>query len=60
MRNGLNFTKGRYALMENTKIEWCDHTFNPWIGCVKVSPGCTNCYAETLMDKRFCLSEMDE
>ena len=19
--------------MENTKIEWCDHTFNPWIGC---------------------------
>ena len=25
---------------ENTKIEWCDHTFNPWIGCQKVSPGC--------------------
>ena len=30
----------------NTKIEWCDHTFNPWIGCTKVSPGCANCYAE--------------
>jgi protein gp37 len=29
-----------------TKIEWCDATFNPWIGCTKVSPGCTNCYAE--------------
>lgn len=28
-------------------IEWTDHTFNPWWGCVKVSPGCTNCYAET-------------
>lgn len=28
-----------------TKIEWCDHTFNPWIGCTKVSPGCANCYA---------------
>jgi protein gp37 len=32
---------------ENTKIEWCDHTFNPWIGCQKVSPGCDLCYAET-------------
>jgi protein gp37 len=31
-----------------TKIEWCDHTFNPWRGCVKVSPGCAHCYAETL------------
>jgi len=39
--------------MENSKIEWCDHTFNPWIGCTKVSPGCANCYAEMLMDKRF-------
>lgn len=33
---------------ENSKIEWCDHTFNPWIGCDRVSPGCTNCYAEAL------------
>lgn len=31
-----------------TKIEWTDHTFNPWIGCTKVSPGCTNCYAEAM------------
>lgn len=31
---------------ENSKIEWCDHTFNPWIGCTKVSPACANCYAE--------------
>lgn len=29
----------------NTKIEWADHTFNPWIGCTRVSPGCDNCYA---------------
>ena len=21
-----------------TGIEWCDHTYNPWIGCTKVSP----------------------
>lgn len=30
----------------NTKIEWCDHTFNPWEGCQKTGPGCDNCYAE--------------
>jgi protein gp37 len=36
-----------------TKIEWADHTFNPWIGCTKVSPACDNCYAEALMDTRY-------
>lgn len=29
-----------------TNIEWCDSTFNPWIGCTKVSPACDHCYAE--------------
>ena len=29
-----------------TKIEWTDSTFNPWIGCQHVSPGCDHCYAE--------------
>lgn len=33
-------------MAENSKIEWTDHTFNPWIGCTKVAPGCTHCYAE--------------
>jgi len=37
---------------EHTKIGWCDHTFNPWIGCTKVGPGCDHCYAEAL-DKRM-------
>lgn len=32
---------------EGTKIEWTDHTFNPWWGCQRVSPGCEHCYAET-------------
>lgn len=32
---------------ETTAISWCHHTFNPWWGCVKVSPACANCYAET-------------
>lgn len=35
-------------MSKNTKIEWCDHTWSPWRGCTKVSPGCANCYAETL------------
>ncbi len=39
--------------MKNSSIEWCDHTFNPWEGCTKVSEGCKNCYAEVLVDKRF-------
>ena len=33
-------------MAENTKIEWADHTFNPWVGCAKKSPACDNCYAE--------------
>lgn len=32
-------------MAENSKIEWTHHTFNPWIGCTKVSPGCDHCYA---------------
>jgi len=36
---------------ENSKIEWTDHTFNPWIGCQNVSPGCDHCYAETLTNR---------
>lgn len=35
-------------MSENSKIEWCDATVNFWWGCTKVSPGCANCYADTL------------
>ncbi len=35
-----------------TGISWTDHTFNPWIGCTKVSQGCKLCYAET-QNKRY-------
>lgn len=38
-------------MAENSKIEWTDHTFNPWIGCQKVSPGCDHCYAESLSNR---------
>lgn len=33
-------------MSEKTNIAWCDSTINFWSGCTKVSPGCTNCYAE--------------
>lgn len=33
-------------MAENSNIEWTTHTFNPWIGCQKVGPGCDHCYAE--------------
>lgn len=34
-------------MSDQTKIEWSDSTFNPWIGCTKVGPGCDHCYAAT-------------
>jgi protein gp37 len=33
-------------MAKNSHIEWTHHTFNPWWGCIKVSPACDNCYAE--------------
>lgn len=38
---------------EKTKISWTDHTFNPWIGCKKVSEGCAHCYAAAQDRMRF-------
>lgn len=32
-------------MAENTPIEWTDHTFNPWVGCTRISPACDHCYA---------------
>lgn len=34
--------------MSTTKIEWTEKSWNPIIGCSKVSDGCKNCYAETM------------
>lgn len=36
-------------MAENSAISWTNHTFNPWIGCTRVSPACDGCYAATLM-----------
>ncbi len=35
----------------NSKIEWTEATWNPVRGCVKISPGCRHCYAETFAER---------
>ncbi len=35
-------------MADKSKIEWTDSTWNPVTGCQKVSPGCDNCYAESI------------
>jgi protein gp37 len=40
-------------MAEETGISWCHSTFNPWLGCVEVSPACDNCYARTLVTGRM-------
>lgn len=41
--------------MSETIIAWTDFTFNPWMGCERVSEGCRNCYAATLTKNRMGL-----
>ena len=36
----------------STAIQWTDETWNPVVGCERVSPGCAHCYAKELHDKR--------
>lgn len=36
---------------KQTKIEWCDATFNPWTGCSPVSDGCVKCYAKRITER---------
>lgn len=31
-----------------SKIEWTERTWNPTVGCTKISQGCKHCYAETM------------
>lgn len=38
-------------MAEKTIIAWTDRTFNPWRGCTKISPGCTNCYMFTAQER---------
>jgi protein gp37 len=38
-------------MSDNSKIEWTDATWNPVRGCIKISPGCKHCYAETFAER---------
>ncbi|HKV42925.1 MAG TPA: phage Gp37/Gp68 family protein [Blastocatellia bacterium] len=38
-------------MAERSTIEWTDATWNPVRGCVKISPGCKHCYAETFAER---------
>lgn len=40
-------------MSDKTTISWADSTHNFWRGCTKVSAGCKNCYAETLITTRL-------
>lgn len=39
-------------MAEKTGIGWCDHTWNPWVGCSKVSDECQQCYIEKIMKRQ--------
>ena len=39
-------------MAQESAISWTDGTYNPWIGCTKVSPGCDNCYAARDNERR--------
>src|ERR1035437_8399874 len=38
-------------MSDHSKIEWTEATWNPVRGCLKVSPGCKHCYAETFAER---------
>lgn len=40
-----------------TTIEWTDKVWNPVAGCKMVSPGCTNCYAQTMAKRLRAMAE---
>lgn len=39
-------------MAEQSGISWTDATFNPWIGCTRVSPACDHCYAARDNERR--------
>lgn len=45
--------------MKKTKIEWTESTWNPSIGCTKISAGCANCYAEAMAKRLQAMGNKD-
>jgi protein gp37 len=46
-------------MAEQSAISWTDATFNPWIGCTRVSPACDHCYAARDNERRKWVSGWD-
>src|SRR5467141_1756901 len=42
-----------------TRIEWTEQTWNPTVGCTKISPGCKHCYAETMARRLTAMGVRD-
>jgi protein gp37 len=38
-------------MSDRSPIEWADATWNLVRGCIKISPGCKNCYAERFAER---------
>lgn len=47
------------ALINRTTIEWTESTWNPVIGCDKVSPGCNLCYVEPVARRVKAMRQPD-
>jgi len=50
LNNGIN--KKDIEMAGNSKIEWTTMSWNPLVGCRKVSAGCKNCYAELMSNRQ--------
>ena len=38
-------------MSQTSRIEWTEATWNPTVGCTKISPGCKHCYAESMANR---------
>lgn len=47
-------------MAQSSTIEWTEATWNPVVGCRKVSAGCANCYAERMAKRLAAMAEADE
>jgi len=43
-------------MAQSSTIEWTESTWNPVVGCTKVSPGCANCYAERMAKRLVAIA----
>ncbi|MEM9251248.1 MAG: phage Gp37/Gp68 family protein [Planctomycetota bacterium] len=47
-------------MAQSSSIEWTDCTWNPVVGCTKVSSGCANCYAERMAKRLVAIAKSNE